>query len=250
MRTEQPTTFVDAHCHLDLYRDPTAIIAEIERERVHTVAVTNAPSVFFHTQNLARGTTYVHPAIGLHPELVHSHGKELPKLLEGVSTANFVGEVGLDYQTQDVATRKQQREVFAAVLARCAALSGKFITVHSRRSASDVLAAIGTGYPCPVVLHWFSGSKKELRQAIASSLYFSVNPAMVRSKSGLALVREMPPERVLTETDGPFVEVAGKPATPGRVAEVLTALASLWKEAPEDVARRVSHTFAALATNL
>src|SRR4030095_3061057 len=194
------SVLVDAHCHLDLYREPRAIAGEIEESRIHTIAVTNAPSVFFHTRNLARGKMYLHAAVGLHPELVHSHGHELSQLLDAITTNTFVGEVGLDYQTSDPIIRAQQKKVLGAVLDRCAELRGKILTLHSRRAATDVIAAIGQKFPCPATLHWFSGSKKDLRRAVCNGLYFSVNPAMVRSKTGTALIDEMPRDRILTET--------------------------------------------------
>ena len=55
-----------------------------------------------------------------------------------------------------------------------------------------------------MILHWFSGTYKELDQAIADGYFFSVNGAMVRSAKGQALVMRMPRERILTETDGPY----------------------------------------------
>jgi TatD DNase family protein len=49
-------------------------------------------------------------------------------------------------------------------------------------------------------------------------MYFSVNPAMIRSQSGQRLLREIPGDRILTETDGPFVKVGSGPARPSDVA--------------------------------
>src|SRR3954471_19043262 len=68
---------VDAHCHIDLYQNPKAVVAQAEALAIRTIAVTNAPSVFTYTRDLTAGCRYVRPAAGLHPELVHSHGHEL-----------------------------------------------------------------------------------------------------------------------------------------------------------------------------
>lgn len=233
------TSFVDTHCHVDLYKDFEALRDDINRHRIHTFAVTNAPSVFFHTDALARENPYIYAAAGLHPELVPSHAHELPQLLELLARTVVVGEVGLDYVTRDAEVRKQQRAIFTAVLGRCAEVRGKVLTVHSRRAASDVIALVGAHFPCPVILHWFSGTKRELREAIKNGLYFSVNPAMVRSKSAQDLLREMPQDRVLTETDGPFVDGA----TPSAVRDVVAALAATWKCSPQEAATKVFRTF-------
>lgn len=226
------TDLVDAHCHLDLYPDLPVLIDQIERQRIHTIAVTNAPSVFGRCRESVASTDFVYPAIGLHPELVESHSRELPMLLDLLPDVSFVGEVGLDYQTNDEELREQQRSVFAAILQRCADTTPKVITVHSRRSSADVISIVGADYPATVILHWFSGGLKEVDTAIERGLYFSINPAMVRSKKGQALIARMQRDRVLTETDGPFVAVGRQPAEPPDVASVLNHLANVWNCSP------------------
>ena len=239
---------VDAHFHLDLLPQPAQLIRDVERARVYTIAVTNAPSVFFHTRDLCRETKFVRAAVGLHPELVHSHGHELARLWPHLDETRFVGEVGLDYVTQDESLRRRQREVFSSIVARCAEKGNKVLTVHSRRAASDVLATVGAGFPGSVILHWFSGTLAELREAVRIGCWFSVNAAMVRSASGRKLIENMPRERVLTETDGPFAKTRGRGATPMDVAEAIGPLASLWGTEREECVRVVLVNFRRLLT--
>jgi TatD DNase family protein len=235
---------VDAHCHVDLYgKDEAAVIDEIEHRRIHTIAVTNAPSVFFHTRDLARGRKYLHPALGLHPELVASHGHELDRMWPHLAETRFVGEIGLDYVTSDQELRRRQREVFSQILARCAEHKDKVLTVHSRRAASDVIAAIGDDFPGTVILHWFSGTARELERAADAGCWFSVNPAMFRSRSGTELVKRMPSERVLTETDGPFVKTEARPCRPTDCVEALRGLGTTWAVPAADAAHRVAENF-------
>jgi TatD DNase family protein len=158
----------------------------------------------------------------------------------------FVGEVGLDYVTKDEAERRLQRDVFARILERCASFGNKIVTVHSRRSARDVIAAVGHAFPGKVILHWFSGTPAEVDQALAQGLYFSVNPAMTLSRSGQSLIARIPRERTLTETDGPFVEVGGQPAQPKDVIRVIDFLAGLWGVPPTAVRETVAENFTQL----
>jgi TatD DNase family protein len=234
---------VDAHCHIDLYPDPSAVLREAEAAQIHTVAVTNAPSVFFHTQALAAGCRFIHPALGLHPQLVAARAGELDRMWPLLPQTRFVGEVGIDYQTKDQAERRLQRDVFALILERCAAAGGKVLTVHSRRAAKDVIAAIGPAFPGRVILHWFSGTPGELERAAANGLYFSVNPAMTMSRSGQALIVRMPRDRVLTETDGPFGAVGDRPARPPDTAQVVEYLARLWQTAPGVARQTIADNF-------
>lgn len=237
---------VDTHFHADLQKDPAAVIADCESRGIYTIAVTNAPSVFDHTKALTVTTKYVRAALGLHPELVASHGHELSDLLRMMDQTRYVGEVGLDYVTTDMTLRKRQRRVFEAILTRSAELGDKILTVHSRRSAADVIACVGTNFPGTVILHWFSGNKRELRAALDAGCYFSVNPAMVRSERSRALIQEIPRERLLTETDGPFVEVRGRRAVPSDVRDAIEGIAALWGVETDEVAGTIFKSFSTI----
>lgn len=240
--------YLDVHFHFDLFKDPAQLITEIERLRVRTIAVTNAPSVFHHTLNVSRSTQYLLPAVGLHPELVATHGRELETMWPMLDQTRFVGEIGLDYVTSDSDNRTAQRNVFSRIVEHCAAYGDKILSIHSRRSAADVVKAIGERYPGRVILHWFSGSRRELERAIDSGFYFSVGPAMVRSKNGISLLSAMPRDRVLTETDGPFVQTSGRPARPGDVVTVLEAIGKHWNVLPAEAKATVSQNFDSLVS--
>jgi len=228
-----PSELVDMHCHVDLFPDPRKLVQAIERNRVHTIAVTNAPSVFQHTEQLAKGCTYMHAAVGLHPELVASHGHEVELMWPLLARTQFVGEIGLDYSTNDKGLRARQRTVFERILERCAESRNKIITVHSRRAAADAVSTIGEQFPGRVILHWFTGSVRELERASRADLFFSVNHAMLNSHKGRTLIAAMPRNRVLIESDGPFVQIDGSPASPRSGPTTLRALAELWGIEPD-----------------
>ena len=243
------TEFVDAHCHVDLFPDPASIVAAASSSRVHTVAVTNAPFVFAHTAALAEGRSYVYAALGLHPELVETHGEQLDRFIELLPATRFVGEVGLDYSTKDAAVRSRQRRVFDAILERCAHAKNKVITVHSRRAGADTLAAIGVHYPGTVILHWFTGSLREVESANRAGLMFSVNSAMLASQNGRRLVQAMPRDRVLTESDGPFVGPRSSPDSPASISKTLASLAGLWSLSPAEACAVVAGNFRVILSN-
>ena len=88
---------IDTHCHVDLYPDYPAVLDEIERGGIYTIAVTNAPSVFRRCVEMTRATRSVRVAVGLHPELAAARERELDLLQDLLPTTRYVGEVGLDY---------------------------------------------------------------------------------------------------------------------------------------------------------
>ena len=237
---------VDTHCHVDLFPDPAALVRDIERRRVYTIAVTNTPSVFPRLCEIVGDARYVRPALGLHPELAVERHRELPQFGQLLTRTRYVGEVGLDYQTTVESERALQRRVLTSIIEQCNAAGGKVVTVHSRRAADDVVSAFGAEFHGAYILHWYSGGVKALRRAVANGAYFSFNTAMIRSARGQSFATEVPRERVLTETDGPFVTVDEKVAEPHRVGDVIEGLARAWGTTPGEARHTVYENFSSL----
>jgi TatD DNase family protein len=233
---------VDFHCHLDLYPDLKAAITRAEAAGIYTLTVTTTPKAWPLNLELTRNTRHVRAALGLHPQLAAERASELPLWERHLPEARYVGEVGLDagprfYQSLDV-----QKRVFRAVLERCAEVGGKILTVHSVRSTAAVLEMIEAHLPRDrgaVVLHWFTGSRSEARRAAALGCYFSVNAAMTRSDRGRALVADLPLDRLLTETDGPFTQTSGRATEPADVDTAVDAIARARTTSVETIASAI-----------
>lgn len=228
MSDDLPSGGVDFHCHLDLYPDFEAAVAKAEAARIYTLTVTTTPKAWPRNHELTRGTHYVRAALGLHPQLVAERAGELALWEHYLSEARYIGEVGLDAGPRFYKSLDIQKQVFRTVLERCADAGGKILTVHSVRSAPMVLEMIERHLPRDrgvVVLHWFTGSKTEARRAAALGCYFSINAEMMRSSRGRALVAELPMDRLLTETDGPFTQTDGRPTEPTDARMAIDAIA-------------------------
>jgi TatD DNase family protein len=221
---------VDFHCHLDLYPDFQAAVREAEDAGVFTLAVTTTPLAWPRNQELAQATRHVRAALGLHPQLVAERAREISIWEKHLSETRYVGEVGLDAGPRFFKSFELQKEVFGHVL-RCSARAGnKIITVHSIRAAKAVLDHIEAYLPPSqgkVILHWFTGSKAEAKRAIEMGCYFSINASMLDNERHASMVADIPFDRLLTETDGPFTKTAGRPSKPADVAVVVEALAGL-----------------------
>jgi len=235
--------FVDVHCHIDLFENPHSVAEEAESRHIYTIAVTNAPSVYAYTESMAEGLTYVRPAVGLHPELAATRKHELSQMWQILERTRYVGEIGLDYQTTDESDRQAQVKVFEQILACCAEYGNKILTVHSRRAAEDVVSVIGKDYPGRIILHWYSGSIRELKRALSYGFHFSVNSAMIKSKKGRILTSKIPKDRLLTETDGPFIRISGEPAEPWHVSQIIESLSEIWSIGFDEARGQVLRNF-------
>jgi TatD DNase family protein len=218
---------VDFHCHLDLYSDLAMAIAECDAAEVATLAVTTTPKAFRQNVKLARHSKFVRVGLGLHPHLAAERKSELPLFEALLSETRYVGEIGLDSGPRFYRSMPVQTEVFRRILEMCAAQGGKILSVHSVRTASKVLDIIEELLPRDrgrVVMHWFSGTKAEAKRAAELGCYFSINQVMLQKPKGRELVQSLPTERLLTETDGPFVEEDKQPVGPGNVQKVVHGL--------------------------
>ena len=238
----RPVRWVDFHCHLDLYPDHEELVAECDREQVLTLAVTTTPRAWARNCELAARSSNVRVALGLHPQLVAERGAELGLLERLLAKTRYVGEVGLDAGPRFYRSFDAQERVFERVLSACAEQGGKVLTVHSVRAVAKVLGHLERRLPPDrgrVVLHWFTGTAAEARRAVALGCYFSVNAEMLRSPRHRQLVASLPADRLLTETDGPFVECDGRPVRPRDISNTVTMLAAARAEPVELTARTV-----------
>lgn len=230
---------IDFHCHLDLYPDHAAAVRDADEAGVFTLAVTTTPKAWSRNHELTRGTRHVRAALGLHPQLVSTRADEIALWESLLPQTRYVGEVGLDAGPRFFKSLDLQKSVFTHVLQTCARAGGKIITVHSVRAAKAVLDHVEEHLPRGpnrVVLHWFTGSKSEATRALDLGCYFSINGTMLKSDKVAALIRTFPVERMLTETDGPFTECAGRPSIPADVAGTIGSLAELLSLSPATLA--------------
>lgn len=136
------------------------------------------------------------------------------------------------------------------IMRSCAEADGRVLTVHSRRAEGDVVAAITEHAPGPFILHRYSGPLHAARAALDAGAFFSFNPAMTTNARGRRLLQEMPRERVLTESDGPFVRYGATVATPASVLLVCSQIANFWGVTESDAAALIRSNFAQLLKGL
>ena len=240
---------IDFHCHLDLYPDHEAAIARAEAAGVYTLTVTTTPKAWPRNRDLTQGTQYVRAALGLHPQVAAERVAELSLWEHYLPETRYVGEVGLDAGPRFYKSLDIQKQVFRTVLERCAEDGGKILSVHSVRSVPTVLDMVEQHLPHDrgvVVLHWFMGSRSEARRAEALGCYFSVNAEMMRSERGRGVIADLPADRILSETDGPFTKTGGRPREPADAEATVCAIARVRNTSPEALANTVTANLRAL----
>jgi TatD DNase family protein len=243
--------WIDFHCHLDLYPNHVQLIEECDRLGIATLAVTTTPKAWPRNQELARNARHVRVALGLHPQLASQRAAEISEFEEYLPQTRYVGEVGLDAGPRYFKSLPQQKVVFQKILQLCAAQGEKILTIHSVRTVTQVLDMIESYLPAKkgrVVLHWFTGTKAQAKRAVQLGCYFSINRQMLIKPAHQSLVSELPADRLLTETDGPFVKIDDRQVVPMDIEKTVSALATVCGVPENDMATRLLRNLFALVS--
>lgn len=240
----------DSHCHLTdtAFRDDREAVLLRARDAGVAGLVTIASTLddARAAVALARAHGGVWSSAGIHPhEAAGAPGDAGARLREMASLGEVValGETGLDYH-YDHAPHPAQRRLFDLHLG-LGAETGLPVVVHAREADDDIAAALRAA-PAGVrgVLHCFTGGTRAFAEAMARGWHVSfAGIASFRSFAVADLLREVPPDRLLVETDAPYlapVPVRGKRNEPAFVRHVAEAVAAHLGERLETVAARTT----------
>ncbi|MGW5049762.1 TatD family hydrolase [Actinokineospora sp. NPDC004072] len=217
----------DTHCHIDAYDNPLTVLDDAYAAGVHVIAVTEDPGKYRLLRTRLGRRDGVDVALGFHPLRAGAASPhDLARFLRLLPQATWIAEIGLDFSRAGAATRKQQLRVFEAILAD-PEVRTRPVTVHSRGAEQETITRLAQAH-VPAILHWYTGPLAAVDDALNAGLWFSINPAMIRSKKAMPLLQRLPPERVLLETDGPFARSGSRSAVPSDLFGTLDHLAHLW----------------------
>lgn len=221
---------IDMHTHLDLYPDALEILKKVNKANIFTLAVTTSPRAWLATSRVFKDYNNIYVSVGLHPEIAERKADEIDLLIDIIKKTSFVGEVGLDGSQNFTRSLPLQEKIFDKVLQECEKQNGKIISIHSRGAVNKVLNLIEEHPKCgKPILHWFSGTYKELERAVLLGCWFSVNPKMCKTKKGISLIEKIPKSRLLPESDGPFVTINNKSLYPWEAISITREISLLWK---------------------
>ena len=255
---------IDSHCHLastEFAADLSAVVMRARTggvEQALVVLAADDPDEVKQAGNVTAAWPSARYAIGVHPHQANTFAVDPERAVAVVDAAmrdvplsRAIGEIGLDYH-YDFSPPSVQQSVFAQQirLARRRALP---IVIHSREAEADTFEVLHREHADEVggVFHCFTGNLEMARRVIAFGFHLSFS-GIVTFPKALDLqevAREVPLDRILIETDSPYLAPVphrgsrNEPAYVGRVAETLAQLRGI---PVEDVVRASSENFARL----
>ena len=251
-----PEMLIDSHCHLDFPDFASELDAVVARARAAGIGrmLTISTRVKKHAQVLAIAERFpdVFCSVGTHPHHAQEEFEVDAKTLMAMAKHPkivAIGEAGLDYH-YDNSPRDQQMKSFRQHIA-AARETGLPLVIHSRDCDADMAAVLAeeTGQGgFPAVLHCFTGGRDLAMRAIDLGLHISFTGILTfkRSDELRAIAAELPADRIMVETDAPYLAplpYRGKRNEPAYVVETAKVLAETRGVSVDEIARQTTETF-------
>ena len=225
---------IDVHCHLDLCKKPTQEIVNKDM-----LIISNGTDLASNKKvlNYAKRFPNVKVALGLYPsdaiELSNQKIIETLKFIEeNKDKIVAIGEVGIDfYHITDPKEQKKEVDIFKQVIDLANKIN-KPLIVHSRKASEKALKLLKKA-KVPVVMHCFDANATQTHEALERGYYFTI-PANFWTRKGFKkTAQRVPIDRILTETDSPFLSPVEGENKPANVRYAVKKLAEI-KQIPEN----------------
>ena len=201
------TWLYDAHIHLsdaEYENDIPLILNCMKKLCIKACCVSMDYTSSKKTLELGKKSDFILPFIGMHPEKAQNDTESIFKLIvENNEKISGVGEIGLDYTyTNSDEEFLKQEQVFRTQLSYAEKFR-KPVSIHSRKTLTEIFEILPSYNIPTILLHWFDGSKKQLQKAMDLDCYVSFGPVMIYSKDKQVLLSKANKDKILVETDGP-----------------------------------------------
>ena len=233
----------DTHCHPQNYSNPEQVISEHTQIGMTLHQMTISPQEYLEVSGIKiYQSDKIHTCLGLYPLEVDISQKKLEHFLQLLPETKWIGEIGLDYSSNDHNHIEAQHHAFKTILQHSHELGQKVLSIHSRRAGEDALKYTFSDFSGTIIHHWYSGPTPNFNQC-PDHIYFSINTAMLRSRNGKRLLEQLPLHRTLLESDGPYIVSNDLPVQSKQLTAVIEALASRHQMDVIDVAEQLHQNY-------
>lgn len=251
---------VDSHCHLnfpDFAEDFAAVLQRAEAAGVGVMqTICTRMREFDTVHEIAQAHANVYCSVGVHPcNVTEAPLPDIEELLIAATRPKVIGlgETGLDYYHDKGASKALQAESFRRHIA-VARETGLPVIVHTRDADQDTIAILQEEHAkgaFPFLIHCFTATQWLAEEAIKLGGYISLSGILTfkNAKEIQATAKALPPERILVETDAPYLAPAphrGKRNEPAYTRHTCEYLAQLRGISPEEAAEQTTENFFAL----
>lgn len=207
---------VDTHCHLDFPefdKDRDEVAQRAKNEGVdYIINIGSGLAASEKALELARRYDFIYATVGIHPHQADKFDDKAKTRIEELLKKDKVvaiGETGLDYYKNYSQTENQK--ILFAYLVKLAVGSGLPLVIHNRQAEADTLKILKEAHPVKAVVHCFSGDADFLRECLDLGflISFTCNLTYKKAQELRTLAKSTPLERLMLETDAPFLPPEG-----------------------------------------
>jgi TatD DNase family protein len=227
---------IDAHCHLeqkDYEKDRDEVIKKCERELRAVITCCCHPDDFDLTMKMVeKYKNFVFATVSIHPEYIkeieHLRVDDfLKRIEENKEKIVGIGETGLDFIIEEPEWREKQKELFIKFIDLAKNLNLP-VVIHARKAFAEAIEILEKFGAKRVLMHFFT-AKELLPKVIKNGWWISVNTTLLNSKKIKKIVRDLPIEKIMTETDSPWLGPNGTRNDPTSVKFVIERIAEIKK---------------------
>lgn len=239
--------FIDTHCHLDFPefdKDREEVIKRAKDQGIdYIINIGSSLEGSKKSLELSKRYNFIYATCGIHPHAADTVDKEMQNALEALARNDKVvaiGEIGLDYY-KNYSKAENQKALFISLIKLANDLN-KPLVIHNRQASDDTLKILKQAQSQKIVVHCFSGDENFLKTCLDLGFFisFTCNITYKKAQNLRNLVKLTPPERLLLETDAPYLPpqtLRGKRNEPAYVKYLARQIAEIKKTSIEEIAR-------------
>lgn len=197
--------YIDFHNHIDFYKDEEidSVINCINLNNIKIIACSMDEESYLKNIEISKKSDYIVPIFGIHPWKVKNN-IDIDKFEYYIKNTPLIGEIGLDFHwIEDKDTYPHQIKVFEFFL-QSAKKYDKYINIHTKGCEELILNLLKKyDISSQSIIHWYSGDKDTLKKLIDAKCYFTGSVDLGYIKHSKDIIKEIPANKLLAETDGP-----------------------------------------------
>lgn len=197
--------YIDFHNHIDFYKEEEidSVINCINLNKIKIIACSMDEESYLKNIEISKKSDYIVPIFGIHPWRVKNN-IDVDKFEYYIKNTPLIGEIGLDFHwIEDKDTYPHQIKVFEYFL-QSAKKYDKYINIHTKGCEELILNLLKKyDISSQSIIHWYSGDKDTLKKFIDAKCYFTGSVDLGYIKHSKDIIKEIPANKLLAETDGP-----------------------------------------------
>ena len=197
------SSLIDSHVHLANFKQNEEILKKLVDTRQYTLCVSNSPEEYVSLVKRKYQNKYVKLALGFHPQCSTMMKFNSLLFMKNIFTTKYIGEVGLDFSKQYVEKKIEQKKIFEFIC-DVASRNNKLLSVHCVQAEEDLFKIMAKTNINHAIIHWYSGKIEDAFSFINQGYYFSINIKMIKTNKFNKLIRVIPQNRILVESDAPY----------------------------------------------